>query len=203
MRVHARYVLAAILASLVVAGPAAATFPGDNGRISFHRFGPDEGPPSLFTVRPDGFGLRPLSAFGPDAVAVFSDWAPDGERLAIDSDASGSPQVWLINPDGTGARRLTDSPAFAVDPGWTPDGRRLAVEADFGDGPGIFLIPARTRHGALVTGDHAKRVTRPADGGFDTECSRTSARSAAPRTCSRTARRGSSACAPTAGSSSS
>ena len=111
MRILGRCALGALLVSLALASPASATFPGDNGRISFWRFVPEDDALSIFTTRSDGSDLTRVTDFGPGVFAVFSDWSPDGDRLAIDSDRSGSAQIWILNPDGSGARQLTGGPA--------------------------------------------------------------------------------------------
>lgn len=162
--------LAAIVALLLAAPSALATFPGDNGRISLHRVvgeGEDEGI-NAFTIRPDGTGLMELSPFEPGVYTLYSDWSPDGRQLAFDPFIDDRAQIWTINANGTGARQLTDATNGAFDPAWAPDGRTLAIEGDFGDDPGIFLIPARARHGTLITRAQARRVTRNTDG-FDSE----------------------------------
>ena len=160
----------ALLLLLLGAGPALATFPGKNGRISFNQFIETDESVSvkLFTVSPFGTGLRPLSSFGPGVFAVFSDWSPDGERLALDTDASGSVQAWTINADGSGARQLTDGPGDVFDPAYSPDGRSLAVEGNF-DGNGIYVIPSKLPPGKFVKPAQARRVTEAEPGGYDSE----------------------------------
>jgi TolB protein len=160
-----------LLVSLVVAAPARATFPGDNGRIAFHRFLDAEGSLEIFTIRPDGFGARRVTTFGRDVFSGWPDWSPDAKRLAYEvyrAPAAG-PQIWTSDPDGSGARQLTDSPGGAFDPAWAPDGRTLAIEGAFEEQSGIYLIPARRRHGTLVTAAQARRVTRVTDGGSHSE----------------------------------
>jgi Tol biopolymer transport system component len=164
-----RCLLVATALSLTVAGSAAATFPGKNGKLSFNRFVEADETLKIFTTTPSGAEPRLVTDFKTGTSAVMSDWSPDGRKLAIDSDRSGRPQIWTIKPDGSKARRLTNAAGGAFDPSWTPDGRKLAIEADFGDEPGIFLIPARKRRGEFVTADQAERVTRATGGGFDSE----------------------------------
>jgi Tol biopolymer transport system component len=164
-----RCLLVATVLSLAIAGSAAATFPGKNGDISFNRFFEADETLKLFTTTKVGSPPRLVTDFGPGVSAILSDWSPDGRKLAIDSDRSGQAQIWILDPDGTDARRLTDAVAGAFDPAWTPDGRKLAIDADFGDGKGIFLLPARSKSGGFVTRDQARRVTLNTDGGFDTE----------------------------------
>ena len=67
-------------------------------------------------------------------------WSPDGRWIAFSSDrASRKPRVpardftirhstelYIMHPDGTGFRRLSNDGAFAGSPAWSPDGRRIA-----------------------------------------------------------------------------
>jgi dipeptidyl aminopeptidase/acylaminoacyl peptidase len=59
-------------------------------------------------------------------------WAPDGQRLAFESNRGsvlGRYAIFLINKDGTGLVQITDSSLNADHPVWSPDGRQLAFSA--------------------------------------------------------------------------
>ena len=53
-------------------------------------------------------------------------WAPDGGRIAFESDRSGNWDIWVMNPDGTGLTNLTQSPEDELYPAWSPDGKKIA-----------------------------------------------------------------------------
>ena len=61
----------------------------------------------------------------------FPVWSPDGRKVAF---ASADRQPWdggnfdlyVMNADGSGLRRLTRDPASDVAPVWSPDGRKIA-----------------------------------------------------------------------------
>jgi TolB protein len=55
-------------------------------------------------------------------------WSPDGQRIAFTSDrAAGVPQIFTMNYDGSGLRRLTWDPnAYEGSPRWSPDAKRIA-----------------------------------------------------------------------------
>lgn len=47
-------------------------------------------------------------------------------QIAFASDRSGTPQIYLINVDGTGLKQLTNMPEGACQPSWSPDGKSMA-----------------------------------------------------------------------------
>jgi Tol biopolymer transport system component len=166
-----RYAFVAVLASLILAAPAWATFPGASGKIAFNRLAEqdDQFVVDLFSVDPDGSHLFQLTTFGFDTFSEYPDHSPDGRTIAFQKAEPDSVQIWLTDADGTHPRQLTDFPNGAFDPAFSPDGRTLAVDTDIDGSPGIFLIPAHTRGSRLIAPEQARRVTRVTDGGFDSE----------------------------------
>lgn len=81
-------------------------------------------------------------------------WSPEGGQIVLTRSPSsaGGAQVWLLRPDGTEARRLTDEPGFHHSlPLWSPDGRwlvgqRFAIAAPETQ-PEVWLLEVTT--GAL------------------------------------------------------
>ena len=53
-------------------------------------------------------------------------WSPKGRRLALESDYTGEPELYIVRADGTGFRRVFDDPKHVdLFPTWTPDGSKL------------------------------------------------------------------------------
>jgi len=81
-------------------------------------------------------------------------WSPDGEWLAVvryvpSVEPSRGDQVWLMRPDGSDARQLTDaSNVIHSAPVWSPDGKYLLTHRySLGEQwaqPGIILLDVET-----------------------------------------------------------
>ena len=57
-------------------------------------------------------------------------WSPDGTKLAFSGGAGGITDLFVVNADGTGFRRLTDDRFGDFQPQWSPDGRTIAFATD-------------------------------------------------------------------------
>jgi TolB protein len=116
---------------LVVAIPAHATFPGNNGRIAFSQgyLGPGGDLSShsqVFTITPRGHGLTKLTHVARDHAAGSPDWSRDGRRIAYQSNQSGSFEIWVMNANGSGKTRLTHESGFEdFQPSWSPNGKKI------------------------------------------------------------------------------
>jgi TolB protein len=59
-------------------------------------------------------------------------WSPDGSRIVFVSIRDGNRELYLMNPDGSGQTRLTETAGAESGPAWSPDGRRIAFSSDSG-----------------------------------------------------------------------
>ena len=59
--------------------------------------------------------------------AVYS---PDGLKIAFISTHDGDPEIFVMNADGTGIRKLTDNTAVDAAPNWSPDGSKIIFTSD-------------------------------------------------------------------------
>ncbi len=67
--------------------------------------------------------------------------APDGRRLAFVVQRRGLTKLYVMNADGTGARRVAEELDVRGAPAWSPDGQWLAVAANREGEPRLFKIP--------------------------------------------------------------
>jgi len=79
-------------------------------------------------------------------------WSPDGRRLAVAlTKKGGNPQIYLINADGSGVTRFTNSPGIDTEPRFSPDGAHIYFTSDRGGSPQIYRQP--------LVGGPAERLT--------------------------------------------
>ena len=68
--------------------------------------------------------------------------SPDGARVAMILSKSGSPEVWLCHPDGSGLKQLTSMPEGASSPCWSPDGRWICFATEIRGRRMLAKVPA-------------------------------------------------------------
>jgi TolB protein len=69
-------------------------------------------------------------------------WSPDGSKLAFTSNRDGNSEIYVVNRDGSGMRRLTNHPAIDVTPTWSPTGTQIAFTSDRTGSPQIWVMNA-------------------------------------------------------------
>jgi len=92
----------------------------DGGKIAFTRGG------GIYVM--DANGSNPtLINYG----GYQPSWSPDGKRIAFTTTGEfGTPEIFLMNADGSNPTRLTDDVGVwdDFDPAWSPDGTRIAYD---------------------------------------------------------------------------
>jgi len=70
-------------------------------------------------------------------------WSPDGQRICFGSTRGGGPsQLWVMNKDGSGLRRLTNDRWVNTTPTWSPSGSQIAFVSDRTGNPQVYIINA-------------------------------------------------------------
>jgi dipeptidyl aminopeptidase/acylaminoacyl peptidase len=150
-----------------------------HGRIAFDNFD------DVWTIDADGTDLTRLTdSPEPD---FDPSWSPDGRQIAFRSERSGEPEIWVMNADGTGQRRLAEG----LSPAWSPDGSLIAFAGRAGlsvirpDGTSLRVLPgteggeypswspdgSRIAFNSNLTGDHVMYIAQ-ADGSKVVDLSR-------------------------------
>jgi hypothetical protein len=118
--------LAALL-SVLVAAPAHAAYPGENGKLAFN---------GIDTMNPDGTGVTHLTS------GIAPSWSPDGKKIAFATNRDGNFEIYVMNGDGTNQQRLTSNAALDTSPSWSPDGQKLVFESDRDGNHELYVMNA-------------------------------------------------------------
>jgi TolB protein len=86
-------------------------------------------------------------------------WSPDGSKLAFTSNRDGNPEIYIMNRDGSGLRRMTNNPAIDVTPTWSPTGNQIAWVSDRTGNPKIYIMNADGTGQRMLIGDYSDRPT--------------------------------------------
>ena len=70
-----------------------------------------------------------------DEAAIYVRWpVPEGDlattKLAFVREVRGDKEIFVSDPDGSNAVRLTHHSGADLNPDWSPDGRRIAYTSD-------------------------------------------------------------------------
>lgn len=84
------------------------------------------GDTEVFVVDPatgDAFNV----SRSPQSEDRYPCWSPDGKHIAFASDRNNSTNLYVVNADGSGLKRIVSSPAVCYMPSWqkTPNGERI------------------------------------------------------------------------------
>ena len=92
----------------------------------------------IFVMNIDGSGLKQLTftvdknyydTGFPRGGTENPVWSPDGSRIAYVSFENSNPDIFAINANGSGNKRLTDNPLRDESPSWTSDGNYIIFSA--------------------------------------------------------------------------
>jgi Tol biopolymer transport system component len=100
-----------------------------------------EGSHAIYLADEDGSTVTRLI---PTSVNSYPAWSPDRQRLAFVR----QPEIYVVNVDGSGLRRIWSQGSTWRPVDWSPDGSKIAFMACCGTDKGIFVM---TSDGSDVT----------------------------------------------------
>ena len=123
-----------------------AAYSPDGNTIAFASLSRDGVIAAEYLVDADGSNIRRLTA--PVLEAAFNpDWSPNGTKIVFSTRGfyppnTVSPQLWVINTDGTDVTQVTFPGASAADTfvSWAPQGNAIVFERDNTTGSAIYVL---------------------------------------------------------------
>jgi TolB protein len=135
-------VVLAALAALLVAG-CGGSHPKGPPALLF--VSTKDGDYALFGAKADGSDVYRLTKEkgNPSSPAglffqIEPAWSTDGKNIAFVSGRDGHGHVYVMSPDGTGTRRVTDTAKDDSHPTWSPGGKWIAFSRE----GALFRVPA-------------------------------------------------------------
>ena len=150
----------ALALALAVAGARAATQADRTIVYATGSGGPNVRPTDIY-VRSATGDVRRLT--NTTAYEGFPSWSPDKARIVFVRSIRNDADIYVMNADGTGVRRLAGSRRGSQDlyPAWSPDGRSIAFASNRHGEADIFVMRA--------DGSGLRRLTRTARWVDDTQ----------------------------------
>lgn len=88
-------------------------------------------------------GVRQTPANGsPDKQNYLPAWSPDGSKVAFTLSQGGNQEIYVMNKDGSGLRRLTNNPDIDTSPTWSPTGTQIAWVSGRSGNPQVYVMNA-------------------------------------------------------------
>jgi Tol biopolymer transport system component len=121
----------------------------------------------------DSGGVMKVNGDGTQPVTLTSDGtapapSPDGTRIAFERVSDGNRDIYVMDADGSNARRLTTAAGDDIDPSWSPDGRSIVFESRRDGNSEIYVMAVDSLRQTRLT-EHPATDSDPTfspDGGF-------------------------------------
>ena len=168
--------VAAAFAALVVAGCGGSSKPSGPPALVF--VSTKDGDYAIFRADADGKHVRRLTTEKGDPATpgglffqIEPAWSPDGRKIAFVSGRDGVGHLFVMQADGTGTKRLTNTKQDDGRPSWSPDGKYIVFGREgalfrmpaaggpaerVGEGPGSAADPVYSPDGKLIAYDYRK-----------------------------------------------
>ena len=138
---------------VLVSLPGGAAFPSfsqSGNELCFHG---QASPRDIYIVNVHGTGLTNLTAglrvpqqAGEPAPLtgdnIRCDWSAKGNAIAFTNNGNGNQEIYVIDADGTGLRRMTTAAGSDANPAFSPKGDLIAFESNRDGTPEIYVTNA-------------------------------------------------------------
>lgn len=138
------------------------TWSPDNQAIAYTSYRPSGGMGTFqdIVVSHIRIGKRETPANGdPRKQNYLPIWSPDGSKIAFTTNRDGNPEIYVMNKDGSGVRRMTNSPGIDVSPTWSPTGGQLAWVSDRTGTARIYIMDADGSNHRVLINEECFRPT--------------------------------------------
>lgn len=88
----------------------------------------EEGASDIYLVSPSSGEVMSRLTSWP-GIETSPAWSPDSRQIAFVSDRGGSPGIFVMNADGSGARALPLEGDYNTGPDWSPDGKTILYQS--------------------------------------------------------------------------
>jgi TolB protein len=105
--------------------------------------------PALYLADVASGRKSPLVTEG--SLNVSPTFSPDGRRVAFARALGANIEIFVCQRDGSGVRRLTNSPGIDTNPAWSPNGQEIAFTSSRAGSPQLYVMD--------VEGANVRRVT--------------------------------------------
>lgn len=137
------------------------------------RIGPDyivyrapmSGRDGLWRIATDGTATELWNGTNGRAVSAPA-ISGDGQRIAFTVQSAERTQLYVMNADGTGTRRIAEQLDVRGAPAWAPDGRTLVVGVNEGGEPHLFKIGVDGRDPVRLVKEYSTDPTWSPNGTF-------------------------------------
>lgn len=116
-----------------------STFSPD-GKWIFLTISTGNADPDIYKITLEGDDLTRVTKAARMTMNVEPHISPDGKKVAFSSDRAGNPMIYIMNIDGSDAKRITFAGKYNSSPVFSPDGKRLAFAGRDKDHFDIFTV---------------------------------------------------------------